>query len=419
MADSLFGDIVSWMQSPQRTQQMRGIGDWLSEWPKRYQENQQINKLAGDYTQNKLLGRTPTPEQEQAHAAWLEQAAGSVTPAGMIVGRGVTAANAARATQMANTGASPGRIFQETGLVQVPTPNGMAWGRQISDAPAQMKSDVYDNLKDVFQHHAAKAKGQPIPEPTLADLLDHPELFQTYPELANLPVQRLSGLESFSGTKGSFNPATGTIKLAGKNQYFTPEQLAKQREEVSSTLLHEIQHAIQSIEQWPRGGSPSEFAKKGTAGAENQVKWAEKSLDQLVRSKMEELKLPRPSEYSLEYLMANVRKFKTEGEKALKYYDAPFVEKIKTLANLPEFSSFEKIYTKLDKVKKKVLNRRQQEFEKYQSLAGEAQSRATQAQFLLDKQTGTSSSYSIPATSFYDVPIETLIYKDPFPNTIK
>lgn len=71
--------------------------------------------------------------------------------------------------------------------------------------------------------------------------LHHPELFKQYPSLKNtiVKIKELS-----SGNMGQYNPANNTITISPKN----PDKLG--------TILHEIQHNIQEIEDFARGGNP-------------------------------------------------------------------------------------------------------------------------------------------------------------------
>lgn len=76
----------------------------------------------------------------------------------------------------------------------------------------------------------------------LSDVLHHPALFSAYPRLANVRVK----IANRTGARGSFDGGTNTIELS--NEY-SPQS-------VFSTLLHEIQHVLQDIEGFARGGAP-------------------------------------------------------------------------------------------------------------------------------------------------------------------
>lgn len=91
---------------------------------------------------------------------------------------------------------------------------------------------------------------------TAGALLDHPQLFAAYPELANVPVGLMPG-DATAQARLRRSPAGISIQLRGD----TP------RSKVASNLLHELQHGIQGVEGFASGGSKkaliSEFDKTG------------------------------------------------------------------------------------------------------------------------------------------------------------
>ena len=88
---------------------------------------------------------------------------------------------------------------------------------------------------------------------TLEDVLDHPDLFDQYPDLKEIAiVTNKTYFEDIDneGVIGVFYPETGIINV---NPELSDEQL-------KSTLLHEIQHAVQKEENF-QGGANSESAE--------------------------------------------------------------------------------------------------------------------------------------------------------------
>ena len=82
----------------------------------------------------------------------------------------------------------------------------------------------------------------------LGHLFEHAGLYKNYPELKNLRVDfNIEGANP--GKLGSFNPETFNISIDSRQK---PEQMR-------STLLHEIQHVVQEIEGFSKGGSPTNF----------------------------------------------------------------------------------------------------------------------------------------------------------------
>lgn len=77
------------------------------------------------------------------------------------------------------------------------------------------------------------------------------QLFKEYPELADYDVSFLRDSKKLAeGLKGSFTPEYKVIWVDD----------ARPKGDIKSTLVHEIQHAIQGIEGFSQGGTPAAFA---------------------------------------------------------------------------------------------------------------------------------------------------------------
>lgn len=331
--------------------------------------------------------------------------------AGMVLGK-VDPTLFSRASQMESTGASPGRILQETGLVRVPTsPTESTWGRQVSDVGATINPNILARVQTSLDKSSAASRQIPVENITLKDLLNHPELYKAYPEIGNISVEKINGFQSLGGVEGFYNSASNLLGVKRLNPYMTtPEEISKQLTERVSTLIHEAQHAVQTIEKWPRGGSSSEFALQSTKTAEDQVNWATKSLEDAVKSSFVSTGKAAPS--NVLTLLDKVDSFKTKGIDSLKYLPPEQKEQVLFLANSPVADSFLKTYSRIEKVASKVDARKLAAHEKYLSIAGEEQARAVQKAF----EQGTSK---VPVTSYYDREPANLLYRDPFTPTIK
>ena len=86
-------------------------------------------------------------------------------------------------------------------------------------------------------------------ETVLADVLKFDELFKEYPALKSYRVEPLSEEEILDGTKGIFSPSTTTLFVA-----------PQERKEFLSTLLHEVQHAVDDLEGFQSGSNPEMFS---------------------------------------------------------------------------------------------------------------------------------------------------------------
>ena len=80
-------------------------------------------------------------------------------------------------------------------------------------------------------------------------VLDHKDLFAAYPELSGYSFGVKHPGKMGPGTSGSHVP--GTIHVTDSTAYNLSDG--------KSTTLHELQHAIQEIEEFARGGSPNLF----------------------------------------------------------------------------------------------------------------------------------------------------------------
>lgn len=111
---------------------------------------------------------------------------------------------------------------------------------EITDAPAKILS--------------LPAKGE---SSNLGDILSHPQLFEAYPDLSGIPVRNDPEL-GYGG--GAYTPKFEYSHDPGK---FSQEKIGFSKSPFDSdtigTLLHEIQHAIQSREGFKQGGSIGEF----------------------------------------------------------------------------------------------------------------------------------------------------------------
>lgn len=81
---------------------------------------------------------------------------------------------------------------------------------------------------------------------TLSEVLDHPRLFEAYPELADLKVVYAPEMTGGAAGAMAINARTGEpVMVLGDGK----------SDELRKTVLHETQHAIQNIEGFAQGGS--------------------------------------------------------------------------------------------------------------------------------------------------------------------
>ena len=147
------------------------------------------------------------------------------------------------AEEMKGAGASARDIHAKTGWFQWPSTG--EWVTEFSDAVAKYKP-MWNPFKGLLsQSH----------EP-MREVLDHPELYKRFPELAEAPVERkglVAGLADnavnepgfpFSINLGSFDLDTNEVVM----------QFANASGSARSTLLHEIAgHGVQKLTGLPNG----------------------------------------------------------------------------------------------------------------------------------------------------------------------
>jgi hypothetical protein len=166
--------------------------------------------------------------------------------------------------------------------------------------------EIADDLTSFNEFLMSMGEDQP-----LGDVLNHPQLFEAYPQLENLTVtydDKLGIAEE--GVLGYYSPDTNTIYLDENNPF------------QKSTLLHEIQHAIQLIESFGFGGDTVSAVESLPAatlrkGSENLVQYLEieaEDLSSQVRLYESVMQLPEAQE---------LRRLYTEWVEALNNPDVP------------------------------------------------------------------------------------------------
>jgi hypothetical protein len=351
MADNLLQDSLAWMQSPQRTQAMQGVGGMLSS---------AINKLKqssdADYANAQQFISNPLNASPELMSQITNQGVSlsGFAPVGMIVGRGAEgmASLAKQADLLAKQGIPEYKITELTGLEKVPTPNGFDWGKQISDKGATIRPDVMKNMTLTNRVR-------------LEDLLDHPELYQKYPELKELKVEDMSWFWRDWGAQGIYRPKDNAIELK-KDWAFDADPI----KERTSTLLHEIQHAIQKKENWPGGTNPSWFNKESSKTIQRKL-WAAEDSIAKEAAKLSETNVSR-------FTISNVLNYLGGNTKVVSKNDAEF---IKQLQGNPDLGELVKRFQSFDGIREKLANRSIKANRAYESTMGETQARAITNQF--------------------------------------
>jgi len=361
----------------------------------------QLNALGSQAMMARSKGLQPSPEQLAAEQKSLGMYVDAYNPVGMLVGKSAKGMQELinQADLLAKQGIPDYKITEITGLERVPMGQGRMpeWGKQISDVGVVIKQDILQRLETPLQKNINYGRQTPVENITVGDLLDHPELFNAYPELKNIPAEKVSGM--MFGTEAYYDPKSNIVGLKGLNPYLM-DKVDKQLVDSTSYLLHELQHAVQTIEGFPRGGNTKEFMKKSTERVEQELR----KVDDIFATKASDLTKLKVTSNDLKNIV-DFSKGKT------RYLSD---KQIDVFSN-PDMVDIFQNYMKYQGLRDKVRVREKQVFSNYKSLAGEAQARATQKQYETGKMT-------VPLTTYpqsYDVPVESLIYRDPFGSTTR
>lgn len=136
------------------------------------------------------------------------------------------------------------------------------WDSAVRDARSRLDSEYakrQENVSDdsefmALEEQLAAEKRNLIVSRNLSEIVDAPELFSAYPQLKDLTVE-FGPLPDRVG--GYFSEDRNVIRL--------PLDSAISSKRARSTLVHEVQHAVQRIEGFTRGSNPEEFPLKSFA----------------------------------------------------------------------------------------------------------------------------------------------------------
>lgn len=108
----------------------------------------------------------------------------------------------------------------------------------------------------------------------LSKVIDAPELFKAYPQLKDVRIET-DAIMNDMPSNGEYNAKTNTITIHADEMKY-----------MNSILNHEIQHAIQSIEGFGKGGSPEQMEKEFKAA---QDEWKARAYAHELEEKTKEM----------------------------------------------------------------------------------------------------------------------------------
>lgn len=137
------------------------------------------------------------------------------------------------AKALTHGGHSPESVWGATG-----------WGNQF--AQSRWAWEIPDDESRLTSAWNSNPSWETVPEGSsapAASVISHPQLFKHYPTLGQVPVNFISDPGGWYYPSGD---EIGVSARYGEDQF-------------RSSLLHELQHAVQQREGWPSGGSPEQF----------------------------------------------------------------------------------------------------------------------------------------------------------------
>jgi hypothetical protein len=163
-------------------------------------------------------------------------------------GKGADTGKTMSAMRMHEAGASPQEIWAKTQRMQDGHGN---WVDEIDDSGAKFIENP--NIPDGV-------------EPTLKDYLDHPALYERYPELGETAAWKTNSPEMNPG-EGAYSPPgvteKGEVTFKPTQPYSKDYQYEADADNLK-LLLHEAGHGVQEFGGMPRGGSPDMFMAKNS-----------------------------------------------------------------------------------------------------------------------------------------------------------
>ena len=128
-------------------------------------------------------------------------------------------------------------LWNRTGAQQDLVDNDIVYEIPTVNAKLKLTDPKSRYADSPFDYDAGRVTYNPQLKTTLSDILDFDELFEQAPYLKDIEIKKVSGISRLFGTKAGYNPADNTIFIADG----TPQEL-------TSDLLHEVEHAVQNAD---------------------------------------------------------------------------------------------------------------------------------------------------------------------------
>jgi hypothetical protein len=162
---------------------------------------------------------------------------------GMFIGKNAKTWDpiaAAKAIELEKAGVDAKAIWQQTGTWKAP--DGM-WRQEIPDATAGFRMDFNSAVPSKSNAY------MPVRDLPIGGAFNHPDLYPAYPDI--LRTGRMEVAKS-----PDWMPASSNSGSQRGNQFTVRD---KTEAGARSTVLHELQHAVQQREGFASGGTQSQF----------------------------------------------------------------------------------------------------------------------------------------------------------------
>jgi hypothetical protein len=186
-------------------------------------------------------------------AAVRPSAAGSLGIFGGRLAKTADQGALARAEQMAAQGADRRAIWDETGFFQG---TDGKWRFEIDDSQSDFRGIPDTKYGGYGIQELNGSLEYPSSVVGFRPILKHDDLTGAYPNTKEIDLSQQNGkLLGDQATRGSYSPSSTTG---------IPERISLygNADDPKSTLLHELQHAVQEREGFGQGGNPAEFGKQ-------------------------------------------------------------------------------------------------------------------------------------------------------------
>lgn len=179
-----------------------------------------------------------------APAGAFKAAAKVVPEAAMFIGalaKTWDRASNVKAAELEKAGVNARKIWEETGNWRGPDGN---WRQEIPDAAAAFRTNFSQAVPSRANNFSAAGLEGP-----LGGMYTHQDLYAAYPELLRTERMTVQKRPDWMGTAGEH----GTYRKG------RVEVTSKTEQDALSLAAHELQHAVQRIENFARGGSERDF----------------------------------------------------------------------------------------------------------------------------------------------------------------